>query len=103
MYCVNLFFLQFVLENILEIPESLLSPKEGFVDAWVEAQALVLRPKMALQSEDINQVLQVLQDDTACVLQRLAAGAYLSYWLDGSTLRLDYRALKMALGNTIGR
>ena len=83
-----------------ELTDSLMDPENGFVKSWIEAEALIIRLEEDL---DLEAMLAVLEGEDTCILRRVVAAAYLTYWLAGSTLRLDYRALKMALGSTIGR
>ena len=71
---------------------------------WVRDDFVVVRPRLSDERlHQVRELVDIMENNNACLLKRVVAAAYLTFWLDGGTSRLDYRALKLALGTTIGR
>ena len=97
------FFLQFVIKDLLDLPETLTNPGHILL-AWAEADRLVARPGLGRDLLDrVQDLVTSLGQPDVCLARKLATTAFLTYFMDGGVSRLDYQALKLALGTSPGR
>ena len=96
-------FLQFLVQDLLELPESMTNPSDILL-AWAESDRLVARPALSRDLLDqVGALVTSLDQPDVCLVRKMASVAFITFFLDGGTLRLDYQALKLALGDSIGR